>query len=127
MNSQTGAQSVEESGELPPSRRDTPMTDGAMDHNPFLKPWRRPQPSEIAGKGSIEVPDTVENLTWQTRPAPPTEYENRLGDALEACFEEGIEALGPLVERLNEMGVYAPDGSPWTETSFEREMQRLGG
>lgn len=97
-----------------------------MDHNPYLKPWRRPQPNDIAGKGTIEVPDEVENMTWQTRPTSPTEYENTLGDALVACFEEGIEELGPLVERLNEMGVYGPDGSPWTEASFEREMHRLG-
>ena len=46
---------------------------------------------------------------------------------LVACFEEGIEELGPLVARLNEMDVLAPDGTPWTEDAFECEMEILGG
>jgi len=103
------------------------MSRHVLDHNPFLKPWCRPEPNDAAGQGSIEVPAEVENIVWQTRPAPPTEYENRLGDALVACFEEGIEELSPLVMRLNELGVLAPDGSLWTEDSFEREIARLGG
>jgi len=98
-----------------------------VDHNPFLKPWLRPAPNEVGGKGRIERPGEAENIVWQTRWAPPTEYENRLGDALEVCFSEGIEELAPLIERLNEMGVLAPDGAAWTAESFEREMERLGG
>ena len=34
--------------------------------------------------------------------------------------------LAGLVTGLNTMGVAAPDGSPWTETSFADEMTRLG-
>lgn len=98
-----------------------------MNYNPHLKPWLRPAPNEVGGKGRVERPDAAENIVWQTRWAPPTEYENRLGDALEVCFGEGIEELDGLVARLNEMGVLAPDGSPWTSASFEREMARLGG
>jgi hypothetical protein len=98
-----------------------------MDHNPLLKPWVRPRPDDAAGKGTIERPDEVVNIVWQTRPAPPREYENRLGDALVECFAAGIEAVEPLVVRLNEMGVQAPDGTRWTVASFEREMARLGG
>ena len=75
----------------------------------------------------IEKPGAFPNIVWQTRSALPTDYENRLGDALVACFEEGIEELGPLVSRLNEMGVHAPDGTPWTEDAFEREMAGPGG
>jgi hypothetical protein len=97
-----------------------------MDYNPYLKPWRRPQPNEMAGKGAIERPGQVENLRWQTRMAKPTEYENQLGDALVACFSEGIVELSPLVSRLNAMGVVGPDGQAWTVESFEREMARLG-
>jgi len=98
-----------------------------MDHNPHLKPWIRPKPEDAAGKGSVERPDAVVNLVWQTRPAPPSEYENRLADALVECFGAGVEQLDALVARLNEMGVQAPDGTKWTAASFEREMARLGG
>ena len=98
-----------------------------MTHNPLLKPWIRPRPDDAAGKGAIERPDAVVNIVWQTRAAPPSEYENRLGDALVECFAAGIEEMGALVARLNELGVQAPDGTPWTAASFEREMARLGG
>jgi hypothetical protein len=98
-----------------------------MTHNPLLKPWIRPKPDDAAGKGSIERPDAVANIVWQTRAAPPSEYENRLADALVECFAAGIEEPGALVARLNEIGVQAPDGTAWTAASFEREMARLGG
>ena len=101
-----------------------------MDHNPHLTPWRRPQPDQAAGKGRIEQPDTPgsgENLVWQTRAAPPTDYENALADALVACFEDGVSELAALVDRLNAQGVRGPDGLAWTVDRFEREMARLGG
>jgi len=98
-----------------------------VDYNPHLKPRSRPAPNEVGGKGRIERPEAAENIVWQTRWAPPTEYENRLGDALEACFADGIADLEPLIARLNEVGVLAPDGQAWTTGSFEREMDRLGG
>ncbi|MCP4327935.1 MAG: hypothetical protein GY791_05790 [Alphaproteobacteria bacterium] len=98
-----------------------------MDHNPFLKSRDGTQGDGIGRSERVEAPGRSENIVWQTRPAPPTEYENRLGDALEACFEAGITELEPLVARLNDIGVPAPDGSPWTAASFEAEMKRLGG
>jgi hypothetical protein len=97
-----------------------------MDYNPFLRPWRRPEPNKTAGKGTIETPGEAQNIVWQTRSAAPTAYESDLADALVACFEEGVEELEPLVARLNARGVHAPDGSPWTVASFEREIARLG-
>ena len=96
------------------------------DHNPHLRPWQRPQPNQVAGKGAIEIPSEVRNIIWQTRAAPPTPYENRLGDALVECFGEGVTELPDLVARLNAKGVLSPDGAPWTEESFTREMERLG-
>lgn len=96
-----------------------------MDYNPRLQPWRKPQPNNAGGKGVIERPGQAENVVWQTRSAPPTDYEAALADALVATFEEGVEELEPLVERLNARGVHAPDGRPWTAESFEREIARL--
>ena len=98
-----------------------------MDHNPHLTPWRRPQPDQAVGKGRIEKTDAIENLVWQTRAAPPTDYENALADALVACFEDGVTDLPVLVDRLNTQGVRGPDGQAWTVDRFEREMARLGG
>ena len=97
-----------------------------MDYNPHLKPWRRSQPNDEAGKGYVETPGSEENIVWQTRAAPPSAYEDALADALIACFEAGIDELQPLVEALNQQGVQAPDGAPWTVASFEIEMARLG-
>jgi len=98
----------------------------ADDHNPFLAPRRAARAPEALPGDRIEAPGAFGNIVWQTRAAPPTDYENALADALVACFEEGIDALGPLVRRLNEMGVEAPDGGAWTEELFERAMARLG-
>ncbi len=97
-----------------------------MDHNPFLAALRQSRPGEAAGKGRIERPEDVRNIVWQTRDAPPTAYENRLGDALEAIFGEGVDDLATVVARLNERGVRDSSGQAWNEDSFAREMRRLG-
>lgn len=62
----------------------------------------------------------------QARRHAPTEYENRLGDALEAAFADGVHELSALVARLNADGIKAPDGGAWTEAGFERAMKALG-
>ena len=97
-----------------------------MDHNPNLKPWKRSEPSQVAGKGRIEHPHTSENLTHQTRSASPTEYENRLGEALMEIFDSDIDQLHEIVAKLNEMGIKSPDGELWTQENFQLEMKRLG-
>ena len=97
-----------------------------MDHNPHLKPRNHPASDQVAGKGNIEKPDEIENIVHQTRAAPPTEYENRLGEALEEIFDADIDQLSDVVTKLNELGVQAPDGEAWTEDSFQAEMTRLG-
>jgi hypothetical protein len=56
----------------------------------------------------------------------PTAYERKLAGAIEQVFGSGTHDLAGLVTGLNTMGVAAPDGSPWTETSFADEMTRLG-
>jgi hypothetical protein len=89
-----------------------------MDHNPFLKK------AAVGGRGTVEQ---ALNIEWQTRAAPPTEFENRLGDALEQVFGQGIEALREVVEQLNAQGSRDAAGRPWTEASFQETMRRLGG
>lgn len=97
-----------------------------MDHNPYLTPWRRPEPGSAAGKGAVERPEAVQNIVWQTRSAPPSAYEEALADDLIACFAAGVEELGALVAALNARGSRSPSGAEWTEASFTAEMQRLG-
>jgi hypothetical protein len=88
-----------------------------MEHNPFLRPL------PAGGRGSVEK---RENIPWQHRAEPPSEFENRLGDALEAIFASGVESLPQLVEELNKRGLRDRSGQAWTEQSFQAEMQRLG-
>ena len=88
-----------------------------MDCNPYLAP------EAAHGRGSVEKP---ENIEWQTRAAPPSEYENRLGAALEQAFAGGAQTLAEVVSALNELQLPDHDGGRWTEASFEQAMQRLG-
>jgi hypothetical protein len=89
-----------------------------MDHNPFL------QKSAGAARGAVEQP---QNIEWQTRAAPPTERESRLGDALERVFAAGAESLAEVVAALNAQGSRDAAGQPWSEASFQDEMRRLAG
>ncbi len=108
------------------SVRDADSAAWAADFNPQLRPWQRPELGSAAGKGALERPDKVVNLVWQTRGAPPTDYENALADSLIACFDAGAEELPDLVAALNARGSRSPGGAPWTEESFTTEMARLG-
>jgi hypothetical protein len=97
-----------------------------MDYNPYLKPSIRPQSNNFAGANGIEEVDKIENIVWQTRSEPPTEYENQLGDAMENVFDSGAEELPEIVAKLNELGSRTPDRKLWTEENFQVEMKRLG-
>jgi hypothetical protein len=92
------------------------------DFNPFLARASNGAPA----RSPIERYDQIENLCWQTRAAPPSEYENRLGDALEAAFDQGATELAALVTHLNQTQLRAPDGAAWTEASLAAELKRLG-
>ncbi|MBK20207.1 MAG: hypothetical protein CMM52_15355 [Rhodospirillaceae bacterium] len=96
-----------------------------MDHNPYIKSGGKK--NAVTGRGSIEEPSAIVNVPWQTRSAPPTEYELALSEALTEIFGAGAEALPDIVAALNEKGVKAPDGSDWTEDSFKSEMKTLSG
>jgi hypothetical protein len=97
-----------------------------LDHNPQLKPWVTPEPNNVAGKGCIEEPGQARNIVWQNRLAPPTDYENALGDALEQVFDAGATTVEQVVDGLNGQGLRTPDGAAWTVARFEHEMTRLG-
>ncbi len=94
-----------------------------MDYNPYLQPA---SVSPDSHKGSIEKVGEIKNMIWQNRAAPPTPFENQLGDLLEQVFVAGIEELPAVVAKLNELGGHAPDGAAWTEASFTAVMQQLG-
>jgi hypothetical protein len=97
-----------------------------VDHNPYMAPWEKPTPNNVAGKGSLETPGRMPNLIWQTRAAPPSAYENAVADALEQVFDGGAQTLDEVVAGLNRLGVRLPDGRAWTPALFESEMARLG-
>ena len=88
-----------------------------MEHNPFLRP------APPGARGSVEK---RENIAWQNRAEPPSQFENALGDALEEIFASGIDELAQLIDELNKRGSRDRAGRPWTEESFQAEMQRLG-
>jgi hypothetical protein len=89
-----------------------------MEHNPFLR-----SASAGGARGSVEKRD---NIPWQHRAEPPSEFENRLGDALEAIFAAGVDDLPGVVEALNRAALRDRAGHPWTEASFQAEIRRLG-
>jgi hypothetical protein len=82
-------------------------------------------------RGAIDAPGRAvgnleENIIWQTRDHAPTDYENRLGDALESAFEAGADSPEAMAAHLNGMNIHAPDGTPWTAASFQTVMRELG-
>ena len=97
-----------------------------MDYNPHLQPRKQPEQNKEAGKGSIEIPDEIQNIVHQTRSASPSDNENQLGGALESIFGDGVTELADIVDALNKMRVQAPHGQKWTEDLFCGEMSRLG-
>lgn len=101
------------------------MKPSDLDHNPYLKPWVKPHPNRVAGKGAIDRPGEVPNIVWQTRTNAPTEYENQFGDALEQVFEKGAASLEEVTAGLNALGFRTPDGQSWTGERFQEEVKRL--
>lgn len=96
------------------------------DHNVLLHDWLARREDSKGDEASIERPDEVRNIRWQTRPAPLTDYENALADSLQAIFGEEIYDLAGIVRQLNERGPKPPGGGAWSEETFTAEMARLG-
>lgn len=96
------------------------------DYNVVLHDWLAHRENTKGDEASIERPDEVRNIRWQTRPAPLTDYENALADSLQAIFGEEIYDLAGVVRQLNERGPQPRSGDEWTEEMFTAEMARLG-
>jgi hypothetical protein len=102
--------------------------------NDHAAPASSPAPAALAPvpqRGAIDAPGRAvgnleENIIWQTRDHAATDYENRLGDAIESAFEADANSPEAMAAHLNGMGVHAPDGAPWTAASFEAVMRELG-
>jgi len=95
------------------------------DYNARLAPAGE-SASRKGGEATIEDPDRVENLRWQTRPAPLTPAEDALADALQTIFADEVYGLDGIVERLNRMQIAPPTGaSAWSEENFRTEIRRL--
>jgi hypothetical protein len=54
-----------------------------------------------------------------------SDYEDRLGDALEKLLEQGADDLEALSIGLNALGITSPDGEAWTSGSLAAEFKRL--
>jgi hypothetical protein len=97
-----------------------------LDYNPHLAPAETTD--NKGGPATIEDPAQVENVRWQTRPAPLTAHEDALADALQAIFADEIYALDRIVERLNALKIAPPGGAMvWSEENFRAEIARLAG
>jgi len=96
------------------------------DFNPVLARWRAGEGGNKGGSAAIERPEAVENLVWQTRAAPPTEFESALADALQRLFAREVCDLPSVVAGLNTSGLRTPEGGAWTEDGFRALMARLG-
>ena len=62
----------------------------------------------------------------QSHSAPPTPYEVKLAGAIEEVFGSGRHDLDALVDGLNQLGMLAPNGEPWTADVFTAEIARMG-
>lgn len=62
----------------------------------------------------------------QSRSEPPTGWEDRLAEAIEAAFAAGHWDLPGLVEFVQARGVDDREGRPWTTETFQRQLDELG-
>jgi hypothetical protein len=88
------------------------------------------QPKTInSGAGGGDHPRLPHNglsmEVHQVQKQPPTAYENRLGDAIEDAFRNGIREMPALVADLNAKGVPDPKGAPWKVETFESTLAAL--
>jgi hypothetical protein len=97
-----------------------------IDYNPDLAEQGVDETNPNARRGSIESSGEADNLVWQTRVAPPTQYEQDLAGGLVQAFEAGETELSELVAHLIKSGVLDSSHGLWTEASLEAELEHLG-
>lgn len=103
---------------------------GGAGESPSSEPVASAEAPVSSGAGGGDHPRLPHNglsiEPWQFRKAPPTGYEDRLSDALEAAFAAGVHELSGLAAALNEAGLKTPAGEAWTANNFPAAMRRLG-
>jgi hypothetical protein len=62
----------------------------------------------------------------QAASADPTDWENELGDAIEAAFTSGAWEVDALVAQLNASRVRPREGGSWTPERFLATVRELG-
>jgi hypothetical protein len=67
----------------------------------------------------------MENLTWQTRPAPPNQFEHDLADQLMIAFGAGIDDTTAIAVHFNNNGFRQGNGEPWDSVALEATLSRL--
>jgi hypothetical protein len=97
-----------------------------QDFNPYLQPFLAARRSEAVGRGQIYNAPERELIVWQTRLAPPSEFEQSLAAALEQLFAQRIYELPDIVAALNRDGVRTRQGEPWSEQNFVATFRELG-
>jgi hypothetical protein len=78
-----------------------------MGHNPHLKPWVRPHPNRIAGKGVIERPDRRKHRLADAHPCAHR-YETSSA-TLGGCSVQH-DRVRDVVAKLNSSASAAPTG-----------------
>ncbi len=61
----------------------------------------------------------------RVRSSTPSEFEERLGAALEKELSEGVADLDVLCERLNSIGILNMENQPWTPMSLAQYLKQL--
>lgn len=95
----------------------------SLELNPFLT---------SAGSGRkggglfTEAPHEVDNIVFQTRGAPLTDFEDRLAESLMAAFSQGASELSEVVQAMNAGGGVDDQGQAWTEDRLEAVLESLG-
>ena len=62
----------------------------------------------------------------QAQTATATDFEDRLGDAIEAAYAAGINDLDGVVAHIEAHGPPPPAGGSWTTEGFTTLMAELG-
>lgn len=61
----------------------------------------------------------------QAQRRPPTDYENRLGNALEAAFGAGAADPASVAAHFNARGFRTAGGEPWTAEALRAALAEL--